>query len=79
MSKPEPRSYSALREIEFHLRPFMQSEAVEILARAMARTMARDLRQSHQLTELFKTAFIQEQEYLVQLRTRERAKSGGLS
>jgi hypothetical protein len=72
ISKPEPRSYSTLREIEFQLRPFMQSEAVEILARAMARTIARDPRQSHQLTELFKAAFIQEQEYLVQQRTRHR-------
>ena len=72
ISKPEPRSYSTLREIEFQLRPFMQSEAVEILARAMARTIARDPRQPHQLTELFKAAFIQEQEYLVQQRTRHR-------
>jgi hypothetical protein len=80
MSKPEPRSYSTLREIEFHLRPFIQSEAVEILARAMARTIARDARQFGPLTDLFKSAFAQEHEYLAQQRyQRTRDRTEGIS
>jgi hypothetical protein len=80
MSKPEPRSYSTLREIEFQLRPYMQSEAVEILARAMARTVARDPRLFQQLTDLFKSAFAQEHEYLQQQRyQRTRDRTEGIS
>jgi hypothetical protein len=72
MSKPEPRSFSTVREIEFQLKPFMQTEAVEILARVMARIIAHDPRQFTQLTELFKHAFSQEHEYL-----NSRQKAGG--
>jgi hypothetical protein len=64
MSKPEPRSATTIREIELQLRPFMNTEAVEILARVMARIIARDLRQFTKLTDLFKHAFGQEHEYL---------------
>jgi hypothetical protein len=64
MSKPEPRSATTLREIEYQLRPFLASEAVEIIARVMARTVARDPRQFIELTELFKHAFAAEHGYL---------------
>jgi hypothetical protein len=64
MSKPEPRCATNLREIEYQLRPFLASEAVEIIARCMARIVAREPRQFIELTELFKHAFAQEHGYL---------------
>jgi hypothetical protein len=63
MSKPEPRSATTLREIEYQLRPFLASEAVEIIARCMARIVAREPRQFIELTELFKHSFAQEHDF----------------
>jgi hypothetical protein len=64
MSKPEPRTAATLREIEYQLRPFLSSEAVEIIARCMARIVAHNPQQFIELTELFKHAFSQEHGYL---------------
>jgi hypothetical protein len=64
MSKPEPRIFSTLREVEFQLKPLLSLEAVEVLARAMARTVAHDPRLFTQLTDQFKHTFSREYEYL---------------
>jgi hypothetical protein len=70
MPRLEPRTYTIQKTIEHELQPLLSSEAVEIIARIMARLVNRDPRQSHQLTELFKAAFLAENEYLTQQRTR---------
>jgi hypothetical protein len=81
MPRLAPRDVTILQDIEHQLRPLMASEGVVILARAMARLVNKDLRQSHALTEQFKAAFLAENEYLTQQRTRaqsERANRGGI-
>jgi hypothetical protein len=64
MSKPHPRSFTAVREIEFQLKPFMATEAAEILARVFSRLIANNPRQFTQLTDQFKHTFGQEHDYL---------------
>ncbi len=79
MTKPDPRSFSTLREIEFLLKPFMKTEAVEILARIMARIIAHNPRQYTQLTDQFKHAFGQEHEYLNNHRSDEHSTGEALA
>jgi hypothetical protein len=75
----EPRASAIQHDIERDLRTLLSSEVVEILARIMARIVNRDTRQSHQLTELFKAAFLAENEYLTQQRTRSATTQGGIT
>jgi hypothetical protein len=81
MSKPEPRSSATIREIEYQLRLFLQTESVEILARVLARIIARDPSQFTQLTDQFKHAFGREHEYLNSRHgsSHERSHEGGVS
>ena len=64
MSKPDPRHYTQQREIERQLANFLDSEAIEILARVTAHVMARDPRQFPHLANLFKHALDREYTYL---------------
>jgi hypothetical protein len=57
------RSYSTVQSIDYQLKPYLQEEAVEILARVMARVIARDPSHFTRLTDLFKHAFSQEHGY----------------
>jgi hypothetical protein len=73
MSNPSPRSYPTIQaDIQQLLRPMMSEEAVAMLARVMAFTIAQDTRQFTHLTEVFKSTFASEYGYLH--RTRQ---SGG--
>jgi hypothetical protein len=72
MSKPEPRSAATMREMEDLLRPYMNTEAVEILARVMAHIVSRDNLRFPQLTNSFQEAFTAEHNYLLQERNRHR-------
>jgi hypothetical protein len=64
MSKPIPRHYALQRDIERQLNNFMDSEAIEILARATATIMGRDPTQFPHLANLFKHALDREYTYL---------------
>ena len=64
MSKPAPRHYALKRDIERQLANFMDSEAIEILARVTATTMAKDPRQFPHHANLFKHALDREYTYL---------------
>ena len=64
MSKPAPRHYALKRDIERQLANFMDSEAIEILARVTATMMAKDPTQFRRLANLFKHALDREYTYL---------------
>jgi hypothetical protein len=71
-----PRSYPTIQaDIQHMLRPMMSEEAVMMLARVMAFTIAQDTRQFPHLTEVFKNTFAAEYGYIVQQRTRQREAS----
>jgi hypothetical protein len=64
MTQPIPRHYAQQREIERQLANFMDSEAIEILARATATIMGRDPTQFPHHANLFKHALDREYTYL---------------
>jgi hypothetical protein len=64
MSKPAPRHYTQQRETERQLTNFLDSEAIEILARVTATMMAKDPTQFRRLANLFKHALDREYTYL---------------
>jgi hypothetical protein len=61
-------------DIDAQLRPVSQDEAVIVLARTMAHVCHRDIQQLRHLTDVFRTTFAAEHNYLC-----ERRVSGGPS
>jgi hypothetical protein len=69
---PQPRIQTIQYDIERELRKLLPSEAIEILARVMARLVNRDTRQFLALTQQFKTTFAHENDHIRQQRNAQR-------
>jgi hypothetical protein len=82
MPRLDPRTFTIQQEVEHQLQPLMTAEAVVLVARVMAHLVCRDTTQFTPLTDLFKSSFGSEYEFIQQQRrgsSYERAKSGGIS
>jgi hypothetical protein len=64
MTPLPPRSFSIQNDITAKLRPMMNAEAIEILARCTATVMARDPSQSKHFINVFGSALDREYTYL---------------